>query len=196
MPKYIYGEKKMYVIAGLGNPEAKFDGTRHNAGFEAIDVIAEKNGISLHKVEFRALTGTGVIEGEKVLLMKPQTYMNLSGEAIGPLCTYYGVDPAANLIVLSDDVALPAGKIRVRAKGSAGGHNGLKDIIRNCHTENFKRIRIGMGVFQNGDDMIKYVLNKPSKEDRALIQDAFNRAEEAVHVIITDGVEKAMNRFN
>jgi PTH1 family peptidyl-tRNA hydrolase len=186
----------MYVIAGLGNPGMKYSGTRHNAGFEALDLIAKKNGITIRKNEFRALTGTGVMEGEKVLLMKPQTFMNLSGEAIGPLCAYYGVDPSTNLIVLSDDIALPAGKIRIRAKGSAGGHNGLKDIIANCHTDAFKRIRIGMGVFQNGDDMVSFVLGKPPKTDRALIEDAFDRAEQAVHVIITDGVEAAMNKFN
>lgn len=186
----------MYVIAGLGNPEKKYNGTRHNAGFEALDKIAEKNGINIHKSEFQALTGTGIIEGENVLLMKPLTYMNLSGTAIGHLCSYYGVDPAQNLIVLSDDITLKAGKIRIRAKGSAGGHNGLKDIIRNCHTEEFKRIRIGMGVFQNGDDMINYVLTKPSKDERMLIDDALIRAEEAIHVIIRDGVEKAMNEFN
>lgn len=186
----------MYVIAGLGNPGIKYEGVRHNAGFDTIDLIAKKNGISVRKNEFRALTGTGIIEGEKVLLMKPQTFMNLSGEAIGPLCTYYGVDPSSNLIVISDDVSLPAGKLRIRAKGSAGGHNGLKDIIANCHTEDFKRIRIGMGVFQNGNDMNSFVLSKPPKADRVLIEDAFERAEEALHVIITDGVPAAMNQYN
>ena len=186
----------MYVIAGLGNPGLSYRHTRHNIGFDAIDVIAKKYSIKLSKSEFKAKTGTGVISGEKVILVKPQTYMNLSGEAIGPLIKYYKADPTKDLIVISDDVALEAGRIRIRKKGSAGGHNGLKDIIKHCGTEEFIRLRIGVGKPPVGQDMVSFVLGRNGKDERALLEDAFERAAEAAAVIMERGVDCAMNRFN
>ena len=185
----------MFVIAGLGNPGLSYRHTRHNIGFDAIDTIAKRYSVKLSKSEFRAKTGTGVISGEKVILVKPQTYMNLSGEAIGPLMTYYKADPKSQLIVISDDVALDAGRLRIRKKGSAGGHNGLKDIIKHCG-EDFMRIRIGAGKLPIGQDMVSFVLGRNGKDERALLESAFGRAADAVQVIIEGGVDEAMNRFN
>ena len=186
----------MYMIAGLGNPGLKYSHTRHNAGFDAIDVLAKKYNISIKKKECRALTGTGVIDGVKVLLVKPQTFMNLSGEALHALSEYYGIDPETELLVISDDVALDVGKMRIRKKGSAGGHNGLKNIIALFHTESFARLRIGVGKLEPGDDMIQHVLRRPVSEDRKLLKDVYEKAAEAIALIVSGEIDKAMSLYN
>lgn len=186
----------MYIVAGLGNPGLKYRHTRHNTGFDAIDTMAKALGCDVKKDECRAKTGSTVIAGQKALLVKPQTFMNLSGESLQALCAYYKVNPEEGLIVISDDIALPAGKIRIRHKGSAGGHNGLKDIIKNCGTENFVRLRIGVGTLPPGQDMISFVLGREGKDDRRAVEEAFDKCLPAVEAIITEGTETAMCRFN
>ena len=173
----------MYIVAGLGNPGLKYRHTRHNTGFDAIDTMAKALGCDVKKDECRAKTGSSIIAGQKVLLVKPQTFMNK-------------VSPEGELIVISDDIALPAGKIRIRAKGSAGGHNGLKDIIKNCGTENFVRLRIGVGTLPPGQDMISFVLGREGKDDRRAVEEAFDKCLPAVETIISEGTETAMCRFN
>ena len=186
----------MILIAGLGNPTMKYYHTRHNAGFEAIDVLAKRAGIRIKKNEHRALTGSGVIGGNKVLLVKPQTFMNESGAAVGPLASYYGCDPENEVILISDDVTLPPGQIRIRKKGSAGGHNGLKSIISHLGTENFPRVRIGVGEVPEGGDMINHVLGHPNRSDRSHMKNAYENAADAIELIVAGRIEEAMNRFN
>ena len=193
---FLFEEEIMYVIAGLGNPGLSYRHTRHNIGFDALDVIAKRYSVRFSKSEFRSKTASCVISGEKVILIKPQTYMNLSGEAIGPLLDFYKADPKTQLIVISDDVALDAGRLRIRKKGSAGGHNGLKNIIKHCGTEDFMRIRIGAGKLPAGQDMISFVLGRNDREERQKLESAFERAADAVELIISSGVDEAMNRFN
>ncbi len=193
----------MYIIAGLGNPGKEYEKTRHNAGFGVIDVLAADAGISAFGKEHRALVGKGTIAGEKCLLVKPQTYMNLSGESIREIMDYYRVEEE-NLIVISDDVAQPVGQIRVRPKGSAGGHNGLKNIIQHLGNDNFVRVRVGVGapVSGGGSDgeahqkMISHVLGRVTGEDGRLLEEATERAAEAVRCILSRGVDTAMNQYN
>ena len=156
----------MYVIVGLGNPGDKYARTRHNVGFDVIDLLAEQNGISVTERKHKALIGKGRIAGQAVILVKPQTFMNLSGESVGDILHFYKLDPAQDLIVISDDVALDPGALRIRKKGSAGGHNGLKNIIAHCHTEEFMRVRIGVGKLPPNGDMIAHVLGRFAPEDR------------------------------
>ena len=185
-----------YLIAGLGNPEEKYDGSRHNAGFEALDLLAESAGIAMTKVQKRAATGTGSMAGKKVMLCKPLTYMNASGEAIRALCDYYKIDAAESLVVVVDDVHLPVGRIRIRKAGSAGGHNGLKNIIRHLGHENFLRIRIGVGSSEVKGDLIEHVLGPVPKELRSAYEESMSRAAKACEMIVTEGADKAMNVFN
>jgi PTH1 family peptidyl-tRNA hydrolase len=189
-------EKDMIVIAGLGNPTGKYEKTRHNVGFDCIDVLSEQYHIPLDKRKFKAEYGIGTIDGHKVLLMKPLTFMNLSGESIAPMCSYYKADPEKSLIVLYDDINLAPGNIRVRAKGSAGGHNGMKSIILRTGTENFSRVRIGVGEKPQGWDLADYVLSRFSKEDRALVEDAFDKSVDAVCLMLDGNTEEAMNKYN
>jgi len=185
-----------WLIVGLGNMGDQYEGTRHNAGFEAVDALAEELDIPVQRLKFKALTNTAVISGEKVLLMKPVTYMNLSGEAVEPAAAFYKVSPD-HILVISDEVALPPGKLRVRPSGSAGGHNGLKNIIAHLHTEDFPRVRIGVGQKPHPDyDMADWVLGKPQGEDRKAMDAAVKRAAQAVAEIIKNGVPSAMNKFN
>ena len=186
----------MYIIAGLGNPDARYQNTRHNAGFDAIDVIAEKNHIPLDTIKYNALSGSGFIGGQKVLLVKPLTYMNLSGEAIIEFVRFFKIDPEDELLVIYDDISLEPGKLRLRRKGSAGGHNGIKNIIAPLGTEKFKRIKIGVGSKPEGWDLKDFVLGHFSKEDQALMQDAFSRTADAVDLIVADEFDKAMNTYN
>ncbi|MCR4797897.1 MAG: aminoacyl-tRNA hydrolase [Lachnospiraceae bacterium] len=185
----------MYMIAGLGNPGLKYRHTRHNAGFDALDVMAKEYGIPIKKREKNGITGTGVIGGEKVLLVKPQTFMNNSGECIGALASFYKVEPS-HVIVLSDDIQLDYGKLRIRRKGSAGGHNGLKSIIAHLHTEEFPRIRIGVGKMEPGDDQITHVLTRPLKNDRKLMEEAFSNATAAVELLLQGKIDEAMGKYN
>ena len=189
-------EKIMYVIAGLGNPTAKYEKTRHNVGFDVIDRLAEKYNIRVSDNRQKALCGTGVIEGEKVLLVKPQTFMNLSGESIGAILNFYKVEPETNLIVIYDDISLEPGRLRIRKKGSAGGHNGIKNIIAHTGTQEFLRIKVGVGEKPQGWDLADYVLGRFSKEDREKVEDAYERAVEAVSYMVKGETDKAMNLFN
>ena len=186
----------MYIIAGLGNPGAEYSNTRHNAGFMAIDVIAKKAGIGVTEKKHRALIGKGIFAGEKVVLVKPQTYMNLSGESIRAVVDYYKIDCESELIVISDDIDLDVGNIRIRPKGSAGGHNGLKNIISQLGTQEFTRVRIGVGAKKEGRDLVSHVLGKIDKSDTESFEEAIENVAGAVETIMTDGCETAMNRFN
>ena len=186
----------MYMIAGLGNPGKEYDNTRHNIGFAFIDAIAEEYDIHVMDVKLKALTGKGMMGGQKVLLVKPLTFMNLSGESIRPLVDYYKVDPESELIVVSDDITLSPGGIRIRKKGSAGGHNGLKNIIGQLGTENFRRIRIGVGEKPKGYDLADYVLGHFSREEQPLMQEGIAKAKEALNLILAGNIDQAMNEYN
>lgn len=186
----------MYIIVGLGNPGKDYDRTRHNIGFHTIDYIADKAGISVNEKKHKALVGKGVFQGEKVILAKPQTFMNLSGESVRELVDYYKIDWEEELIIISDDISLDVGAIRVRKKGSAGGHNGLKNIIQHLGGEGFTRIKMGVGEKPKGYDLADYVLGHFSKEEQVLMDDAARKAAEAIGTIFTDGVDMAMNRYN
>lgn len=185
----------MYVIAGLGNPGREYEGTRHNVGFMTLDALADKYNIDVREKAFKGLIGKGVIEGNKVILVKPQTYMNLSGECIRQVMDYYKVDPS-EFIVIYDDISLVPGGIRIRKKGSAGGHNGIKNIIAHLGTQEFPRIKVGVGDKPPRMDLADYVLSRFSKEDREKMEQAFKDAAEAVEVMIAEGPDAAMNQFN
>lgn len=186
----------MYIIVGLGNPDRKYQGTRHNIGFDVVDAFAKRFSIDVINKKFNALVGTGVAEGHKVVLVKPQTYMNLSGEAVGQAARFYKI-PADHVLVISDDIALPAGKLRIRAGGSAGGHNGLKNIIQHLGTDRFPRIKVGVGSPQQAEhDIADWVTGKPMGEDQKVIIEALDKAVAAIPVLIEQGVDRAMNRFN
>ncbi len=186
----------MFVIAGLGNPTKQYEKTRHNVGFDVIDLLAEKYNIRVTDRKHRALCGTGYIEGRKVLLVKPQTFMNLSGESIGSVLNFYKIDPEANLIVIFDDVSLPPGKLRIRMKGSAGGHNGIKSIISHAGTQNFQRIKVGVGEKPQGWDLADYVLGRFSKAERELVEEAFGNACGAAALMVQGETDRAMNLYN
>lgn len=186
----------MFIIAGLGNPTLQYRGTRHNVGFDVIDTLADKYNIAVETRKSRALIGKGIIAGQKVLLVKPQTYMNLSGESIGELVSYYKVDEEQELLVIYDDVSLDVGQLRIRRKGSAGGHNGIKDIIRHLGTDVFPRIKIGVGEKPKGYDLADYVLGHFSREEREMMKEGYQKAAEAVEMILAGELDEAMNVFN
>lgn len=186
----------MFIIAGLGNPTLQYRGTRHNVGFDVIDTLADKYNIAVETRKSRALIGKGIIAGQKVLLVKPQTYMNLSGESIGELVSYYKVDEEQELLVIYDDVSLDVGQLRLRRKGSAGGHNGIKDIIRHLGTDVFPRIKIGVGEKPKGYDLADYVLGHFSREEREMMEEGYQKAAEAVEMILAGELDEAMNVFN
>ena len=186
----------MFVIVGLGNPEKKYFGTRHNVGFETIDLLSDKYNIGLTETKFKAAYGKGRIGAERVILVKPLTYMNLSGEAVAPLCNYFKVDSKTNLIIISDDVDLDPGLIRVRPKGSAGGHNGLKSIIAQLGHSEFSRVRIGVGKKPREWDMVDWVLGRFEGADRKAVDEAEANACDAIVEIMENGPDSAMNKFN
>ena len=186
----------MYLIAGLGNPGTKYEGTRHNIGWQVIDELAEKYNIRVLENKFKGLTGKGMIGSEKVLLLKPLTYMNLSGESIAEAVRFYKIDETRELIVIADDISLDVGQLRIRKKGSAGGHNGIKNIIAHLGTQEFPRIKVGVGDKPPRMDLADYVLSRFSKEDREKMEQAFKDAAEAVEVMIAEGPDAAMNQFN
>lgn len=186
----------MFIIAGLGNPTSQYEGTRHNIGFDVMDALAEKYNISISEKKHKALCGKGVIEGEKVLLVKPQTYMNLSGESIAEILNYYKLDAEEDFLVVFDDISLAPGNIRIRKKGSAGGHNGIKNIIAMTGTQNFKRIKVGVGEKPKGWDLADYVLGRFSDEDRKKVNDAIEDAISAVSMILRGETDQAMNCYN
>ena len=186
----------MYIIVGLGNPGKEYERTRHNMGFEALDRLIENYHIPQSGVKFHAMLGQGMIDGEKCLLAKPLTYMNLSGTAVKEIVDYYKVDPKDHLIVISDDIDLEPGHIRIRKKGSSGGQKGLKDIIEKLGTEEFTRIRIGTGARPKNWDLADWVLSRFSKEDRVLVDEALEHAAEAAAMTVSEGPDKAMNTYN
>lgn len=185
-----------WIVAFLGNPGLKYNGTRHNAGFMAADAMEKKLGVSINKMRFKALTQTVDIGGKKVLLMKPQTYMNLSGDAIAQAANFYKVPPE-RVIVVSDETALPIGRLRIRRGGSAGGHNGLKSVIARLGTDQFPRIRLGVGDKPHPDyDMADWVLSAFKGQDAADMELVAKKAADAVECYITEGADRAMNKFN
>lgn len=186
----------MYIVAGLGNPGKKYENTRHNIGFMVIDEAAEKYDIRFTEKKHKAVIGKGMIGGEKVILVKPQTFMNLSGESIREIIDYYKIEDQTELIVISDDISLDVGAIRIRKKGSAGGHNGLKNIILHLGHDEFQRIRVGVGNKPAEYDLIDYVLGNFDKEEQKLLTESISEAAEAIGVMIKDGPDVAMNQFN
>ena len=186
----------MFVIVGLGNPGKKYENTRHNAGFIAIDALADKYGISISEKKHKALCGSGVIEGNKVVLVKPQTFMNLSGESVRSIMDFYKIDPEEDMLVIYDDISLAPGNIRIRKKGSAGGHNGIKSIIAHAGTQNFMRVKVGVGEKPSGWDLADYVLGHFSEEDNIKLKEIMPDIIQAVTLMVQGDVDKAMNDFN
>lgn len=187
---------KMFIIAGLGNPTKEYEGTRHNVGFDVIDRLSEKYNIDVDTKKHRAFIGKGMIAGQKVILAKPQTYMNLSGESIRSLLDYYKVDEEHELLVIYDDVSLGVGQLRIRAKGSAGGHNGIKNIIAHLGGQVFLRIKIGVGEKPPKYDLADYVLGHFSKAEKILMDEGYDNAVRAVEMIVSGDIEGAMNEYN
>lgn len=186
----------MFIIVGLGNPTKEYEGTRHNVGFDVIDAISDKYNIAVTERKHKALCGKGVIAGQKVILAKPQTYMNLSGESVRSLLDYYKVDEETEWIVIYDDISLDVGQLRIRKKGSAGGHNGIKNIISHLGSNVFLRIKVGVGEKPKHFDLADYVLGHFSKEERVLMEEGYEHTMEAIEMILMDEVDAAMNRFN
>ena len=185
-----------WLIVGLGNPGEKYENTRHNVGFQVVDELAERQNAPVQKLKFKALTNLLTISGEKVLVMKPVTYMNLSGEAVRPAADFYKIPPE-RILVISDDTALDPGKLRIRQKGSAGGHNGLKNIIQHLGTDQFPRVRVGVGQKPHPDyDMADWVLSKFTPEEQKLLNEAYERAPGAVELMVSGRMDEAMNRYN
>jgi len=186
----------MYIIVGLGNPDRQYQNTRHNIGFDVVDVIASKNHITISELKHKALIGKGIVGGEKAVLVKPQTYMNLSGESVREVIDFYKIDEKSELVVISDDVSLDVGQIRIRKKGSAGGHNGLKNIILHLGHDEFQRVKMGVGEKPGGYDLADYVLGRFSKEESSLIGDGTKKALQAVEMMLAGDTDRAMNEFN
>ncbi len=186
----------MFVIVGLGNPSREYKGTRHNAGFEVIDRISEKYNISVNIKKHRALMGKGVIQGKKVILAKPQTFMNMSGESVSSLVNFYHLDVTKDLLVIYDDVSLGTGQLRIRAKGSAGGHNGIKNIISQIGGQIFPRIKVGVGEKPPKMDLAEYVLGHFSKNEQRLMDEGYEMAISAAETIMEGRIEAAMNEYN
>lgn len=186
----------MFVIVGLGNPTSEYEGTRHNVGFDVIDALADKYNISVTERKSRAFCGKGIIAGQKVILVKPQTYMNLSGESVRGIVDFYKVDPEAEMLVIYDDVSLDVGQLRIRKKGSAGGHNGIKNIIQHLGMDTFLRIKVGVGEKPKHYDLADYVLGRFSKEEREIMREGYQHAADATELILQGEIEAAMNEFN
>lgn len=186
----------MFIIVGLGNPTREYEGTRHNAGFEVIDRLAAKYNIDVNIRKHRAFLGKGVIEGQKVILAKPQTYMNLSGESVRSLLDYYKIDAENELIVVYDDISLDMGRIRIRAKGSAGGHNGIKNIIAHLGGQVFPRIKVGVGEKPPGYDLADYVLSHFTKSEREQMEEGYDSAVRAAAMLVSQDMQTVMNAFN
>ena len=185
-----------WLVVGLGNPGDKYENTRHNAGFMVVDELAERLHVPVQRLKYKALTNTAYLGGKRVLLMKPVTYMNLSGEAVRQAAEFYKIPPE-RVLVISDDVSLPVGKLRIRKGGSAGGHNGLKSIIAQLGSDRFPRLKIGVGEKPHPDyDMADWVLSKFAGADRQMIEEAMKRAADAVECLLRDGADQAMNKFN
>ena len=186
----------MFIIVGLGNPTRQYEGTKHNVGFDTIDYLIDEYQIPSSGAGHKALFGKGMIAGQKVIVAKPMTYMNLSGESVRELVNYYKVDPESELIVVYDDISLAPGQIRIRKKGSAGGHNGLKNIIKMLGHDTFIRVRMGVGEKPKNFDLADYVLGHFPAEERSIMDEAAKTAAEAIRMIITENADAAMNHFN
>ncbi len=186
----------MFLIVGLGNPGKQYEHTRHNVGFDVMDALADKYNISISEKKHKALLGKGMIEGQKVVLAKPQTFMNLSGESVAELLGYYKIDPENELLVIFDDISLAPGGIRIRKKGSAGGHNGIKNIIAQTGTQNFMRIKVGVGEKPKGWDLAEHVLGHFDAPDREKVEEAITDALRAAEMILQGEIDQAMNDFN
>lgn len=186
----------MFIIVGLGNPTAEYKGTRHNVGFAVIDAIADKYNISVTERMHRAFCGKGIVEGQKVLLVKPQTYMNLSGESVRSALDFYKADSESELLVIYDDVSLDTGQLRIRKKGSAGGHNGIKNIIQHLGNDVFLRIKVGVGEKPKEYDLADYVLGHFSKADQEQMEEGYRNAVAAAGLIVQGETEQAMNVYN
>ena len=197
----LFGKRKtdggvQWLVVCLGNPGGKYENTRHNAGFLVADALSKRHRAPVNKLKNRALTGVVDLDGQKVLVMKPMTYMNLSGEAVGPTARFYKI-PADHVLVVSDDTDLPLGKLRVRRSGSAGGHNGLKSIIAHLGTDQFPRVKVGVGKKPHPDyDMADWVLSRFQGEDKKVMDAAAETAADAVECFILHGADQAMNQFN
>ena len=185
----------MYIIVGLGNPKKEYANTRHNIGFDVIDALAENNRIGMSEKKHKAILGKGVIAGQKVILAKPQTYMNLSGNCVKEFVDFYKIENE-NILVIYDDMDIEPGKVKIRKKGSAGGHNGMKSIIQMIGTEEFPRIRIGIGRPEHKGDDINYVIGTISDEDKSTLEEATEKAKDIVIEILKNGIDQAMNKFN
>ena len=185
----------MFLIVGLGNPEEEYSNTRHNMGFDTINKLANEYNIKINKNKFKGLCGSGIIENEKVILLKPQTYMNLSGESIKEAMAFYKIK-SENIIVIYDDIDIEPGIIKIRKKGGPGGHNGMKSVISEIDTQNFSRIRIGIGKPENKGQLIEYVIGKMPQTDKDILEKATILGKEAILEIIKNGVDIAMNKFN
>lgn len=185
----------MYLIVGLGNPEEEYAKTRHNMGFDAINKLSQKYNIDVNKKKFKGLYGTGLIEGKKVILLKPQTYMNSSGDSIIEVMDYYGIE-THELLVIYDDMDIEKGIMKIRKKGGPGSHNGMKSVVENLQTTDFARIRIGIGRPEHSNDKINFVIGKIPEEEQKILETGVQKAAEAIPVIITDGIDNAMNKCN
>lgn len=186
----------MYLIVGLGNPGRQYEGTRHNMGFDTIDYLVEKHRIGQSGVKFNAMYGKGMIGGEKVILMKPLSYMNLSGGPVQEMANYFKIDPETEMIVIYDDIDLDPGQLRIRVRGSAGGHNGIKDLINKLGTQKFLRVKVGVGAKPKGWDLADHVLSRFSSSERTIVDEAICKAGDAVEKILSEGVDAAMNVYN
>ena len=185
----------MYLIVGLGNPEKEYANTRHNMGFDTINKLAENNNIDVNKTKFKGIYGTGIIQNKKVILLKPQTYMNLSGESIKEVIDFYHIEKE-KIIIIYDDIDTEKGNIRIRKKGGPGSHNGMKSVAEKLQITDFGRIRVGIGQPEYKNDMINYVIGKVPIEEQKVLQEGVNKAVEAVEEILKNGIDIAMNKFN
>ncbi len=185
----------MYLIVGLGNPTKNYSHTRHNVGFDMLDAVADACRVSVDTRKHKALIGKGVIGGQKVILAKPQTYMNLSGESVREIRDFYKIEPE-HILIIYDDISLDVGQLRIRAKGSAGGHNGIKNIIAHLGTTEFPRIKVGIGGKPEGWDLADYVLSRYSAAEREALREAAGQVAQAVEMIVDGDIAGAMNRFN
>lgn len=188
-------ESIMYLIIGLGNPEEEYANTRHNMGFHTINKIAKKYHIEVNRTKFNALYGDGIIEGKKIILIKPQTYMNLSGSAAREFVNFYKVT-MEDIIIIHDDIDLDKGVVKIRKKGGPGTHNGMKSVVTELATQNFPRVRVGIGTPEHKKDIINYVIGQIPKEDANILDEATSKAAEAIVEIIKNGIDTAMNRYN
>lgn len=186
----------MYLIVGLGNPGRQYEATRHNMGFDTVDALVDKHKVPQAGVKFNAMYGKAIIGGEKVILMKPLSFMNLSGGPVQEMVNYFKIDPETEMIVIYDDIDLEPGQLRIRKQGSAGGHNGIKDIIKMLGTQKFLRIKVGVGAKPKGWDLADYVLSRFSDSDRKLVDESIDKACDAVEKILSEGVDVAMNTYN